>query len=181
MLVKLKKILINIGLIITFLIIYFLQVNFFTWFKIAGVMPNLFVILILYIGLFTGRGMGAVYGIIFGILLDLFIGTKIGMTAIMLGAIGIIAELFDKNFSKDSRMTIMIMAIGSTIVYEVGMYLLNYIMLGTNLEIIKFIEILLIEVIYNTIITIILYPLIQKTGYGIEKEYKRNRILTRYF
>ena len=31
------------------------------------------------------------------------------------------------------------------------------------------------------IITIILYPLIQKFGYAIEEEYKGNKILTRYF
>lgn len=176
-----KKVLINIGIILTFLILYFLQANFFSWFQIAGVMPNLFVILVLFIGLFTGRGMGAMYGVIFGILLDLFIGRKIGMTAIMLGSIGLIAELFDKNFSKDSRMTIMIMVIGSTIIFEVGMYILNYFILSTNVEIIQFIKILIIEVIYNTILTIILYPLIQKAGYGIEKEFKRNKILTRYF
>ena len=43
---------------IAFLIIYFLQVNFFTWFNIAGVMPNLFVVLILVIGLFAGKYAG---------------------------------------------------------------------------------------------------------------------------
>lgn len=176
-----KKVAINIGIILTFLILYFLQANFFNWFQIAGIMPNLFVVLVLFIGLFTGRGMGAMYGVIFGILLDLFIGRKIGMTAIMLGAIGLIAELFDKNFSKDSRMTIMIMVVGSTIIFEVGMYILNYFILQTNVEIMQFIKILVIEVIYNTILTIILYPLIQKAGYGIEKEFKRNKILTRYF
>lgn len=176
-----KKVLINVGIFLTFLILYFLQANFFSWFQIAGIMPNLFVVLVLFIGLFTGRGMGAMYGVAFGILLDLFIGRKIGMTAIMLGSIGLIAELFDKNFSKDSRMTIMIMVIGSTIIFEVGMYILNYFILSTNIEIIQFIKILILEVIFNTILTIILYPLIQKAGYGIEKEFKRNKILTRYF
>ena len=40
---------------VAFLIIYFLQVNFFTWFNIAGVMPNLFILLIMVIGLFAGN------------------------------------------------------------------------------------------------------------------------------
>ena len=71
-----KKIIINISLIIIFLILYFLQINFFTWFKIAGVMPNLFIILVLFIGLFAGKVMGVTYGLIFGILLDLFVGKK---------------------------------------------------------------------------------------------------------
>ena len=44
-----------------------------------------------------------------------------------------------------------------------------------------FIITLLIEVIYNTILTIILYPLIQKIGYAIEDVFKGQTILTRYF
>lgn len=176
-----KKIIINILFIITFLIIYFLQINFFSWFKIAGVMPNLFVILVFYIGLFAGRSMGLTYGVIFGLLLDLLIGEKIGITAIMLGVIGILGGVLDKNFSKDSRITIIIMVIVTTIIYEIGMYLLRYIILGSSVEIWSFTKILLAETIFNVIITIILYPLIQKSGHSIENEYKGSTILTRYF
>lgn len=176
-----KKTVINLAFIIIFLIIYFLQINFFTWFKIAGVMPNLFVILVLFIGLFVGRTIGVTYGLIFGILLDLFVGKKIGITAIGLGCIGIIGGIFDKNFSKDSRMTIMIMVAVATIIYEIIIYVISYIMLDANIEIFSFIKILLAEVIFNTLLTIILYPIIQNTGYYIENEFKGNKILTRYF
>lgn len=144
-------------------------------------MPNLFVILILYIGLFTNRTLGLTYGVILGIFLDLFIGKKIGITAIMLGSIGIIGAIFDKNFSKDSRITMMVMVMVCTIIYEIGMYLLNYIIFSINIEIISFIKILAVEVLFNIILTIILYPLLQKTGYYIESKYKENKILTRYF
>lgn len=144
-------------------------------------MPNLFVILVLYIGLFTNKTLGLTYGVVFGILLDLFIGKKIGITAIMLGSIGIIGAVFDKNFSKDSRITMMIMVMSCTMIYEIGMYILNYIMFSINIEIFSFIKILIAEVVYNIIITIIIYPLLQKTGYYIESKYKENKILTRYF
>lgn len=176
-----KKFIINIAFVVTFLILYFLQINFFSWFQIAGVMPNLFIILVLYIGLFAGRSIGLAYGVIFGLLLDLFVGQRIGITAIMLGIIGIIGGIFDKNFSKDSRITIIIMVVGSTIIYEVGMYFIRYLVLEINVEIWSFIKILFAELVYNVIITIIIYPLIQKTGHSIENEYKGNRILTRYF
>lgn len=176
-----KKIIINILLVLTFLILYFLQLNFFSWFKIAGVMPNLFVILVFYIGLFSGRSMGLTYGIIFGIILDLLIGENVGMTAIMLAIIGIIGGVLDKNFSKDSRITIMLMVIGSTIIYELGMYILRYAILNSSIEMISFLKILIAEVVFNILITIILYPLIQKTGHIIENEYKGSKILTRYF
>ena len=176
-----KKTIINVLLIITFLILYFLQLNFFSWFKIAGVMPNLFVIFVFYIGLFAGRRMGLIYGVIFGLVLDFLVGEKIGMTAIMLGITGIIGGVFDKNFSKDSRLTIMIMVVGCTIVYEVGMYILRYAILASSVEIGSFIKILIAELVFNVLISIILYPLIQKTGHKIENEYKGSTILTRYF
>lgn len=56
-----KKVLIHIGLIITFIIIYLLQSIFFNGFTIAGIMPNIFIILMLYIGLYMGRSMGIMY------------------------------------------------------------------------------------------------------------------------
>ena len=176
-----KKFIINIILILTFLIIYFLHSNLFTWFKIAGVMPNLFVILVLFIGLYANKYMGIVYGVIFGILLDLFISKKIGITAIMLGIVGFIGLLFDKNFSKENRITLIVMVTVSTIFFELGQSLIFFIITKESLEFIPFIQILLIECLYNAILTIILYPIIRKGGYKIENEYKGNKILTRYF
>lgn len=176
-----KKTIINICLILTAIIIYYLQSNLFTWFNIAGIKPNLFVILALFIGLFTNRTMGIAYGVGIGIVIDILIGKTIGIYAVTLGIIGLLAAVFDKNFSKDSRITIILMAAGATFIFEVLNYLLNYMFLGISVEITNFIIILSIEILYNVILTIILYTLIQKFGYYIENEYKGNTILTRYF
>ena len=176
-----KKFLINIALILIGFIIYFLQANFFSWFTIFGIKPNLFIIYILFIGLFGNRGMGIIYGSITGIFLDLLFEEKIGVNLIALSLIGIIATIFDKNFSKDSRITIMFMVFGTTIIFEVITYFINYIIYSINVEILSFIKILVVEVIYNILVTIIMYPAIQKFGYYIENEYKGNKILTRYF
>ena len=56
-----KKVLIHISLIITFIIIYLLQAIFFSGFTIAGIMPNIFIILMLYIGLYMGKTQGIIY------------------------------------------------------------------------------------------------------------------------
>ena len=52
-----KKISIIIALIITFFIIYCLQVNIFSTFTIAGVKPNLFIMYVLFIGLFANQAV----------------------------------------------------------------------------------------------------------------------------
>ncbi len=176
-----KKALIILILIISFLIIYFLQVNFFSWFTIAGIKPNLFIIFILFISLFAGMKVGIPFGIISGLFLDVIIGKTIGTYAIMFGIIGIIGGYFDKNFSKESRITMMLMVIGSTCIFEIGIYILQMIELSIHVEILPFIITLIIELIYNTILTIILYPIMQKLGYKIEDTFKGQKILTRYF
>lgn len=176
-----KKFIINLFLVIIGFLIYFLQSNFFTWFNIGGIKPNLFVIYILFIGLFGNKTMGILYGAIFGIIIDLLFGYKIGINMIGLVLVGFIAIIFNKNFSKDSRITIMLMVFGLTVIFELISYFINYIVYSINLEIFSFVKILIVEVIYNILITIIIYPLMQKFGYYIENEYKGNKILTRYF
>ena len=176
-----KKILIHIGLIFTFIIIYLLQSVFFSEFTIAGIMPNIFIILMLYIGLYMGRANGIIYGIIFGIFLDFWIGKTLGLTSVALALIGLISGILDKTFSKDSRLIVLVMGILCTIIYESVLYLMQYIMIRINVEIWQFIEVLSIELIYNVIIIIILYPLMKITGYEIENEIKGDKILTRYF
>ena len=176
-----KKVLAIICLILTFFIVYILQANFFSWFTIAGVKPNLFVIFILLVGLFAGRKIGVVFGIITGLCLDLLVGRTIGISAILLGAVGFLGEHFDKNFSKESRFTIMLMVMGTTFLYEIAGYIYHIFRLGILFEPYSFLKIVLIEVLYNAIIVIIIYPIIQKTGYAIENTFKVKNILTRYF
>ena len=176
-----KNTIIIFAIIATFFLLYFLQVNFFSWFTIAGVQPNLFVILILFVGLFGGERIGIPIGILLGTCLDIFISKKIGISGIMLGIIGAIAAILDKSFSKDSRMTLILMTIGVTLIYELGAYLLNFMIASTSLEIVPFLKIVIIEIGYNVLLTILLYPVMQKAGYYLEDAFKSSQILTRYF
>ena len=93
-----KKILSIIIIFLTFVFLYFLQANFFVWFNIAGIKPNLFIILALFIGIFIGKIYGITLGIIFGLLLDFFIGKVVGINAIVLGIAGILRRNIYKAF-----------------------------------------------------------------------------------
>ena len=176
-----KKIGIFICLTVVFLIIYLIQVNFFSWFNLAGVMPNLFVIFVLTIGLFSGKRMGVTFGIIFGVAIDFFIGKSIGISGIMLGIVGFLGGYLDKRFSKDSRVTMIITVFMVTVIYEIGIYGFNYLINSVEINIIYYIKTLLTEIIYNIILTIIFYPTIMKYGYKLEDNFRENKILTRYF
>jgi rod shape-determining protein MreD len=176
-----KKFLLGVLAYIVFIILYFIQADFFSWFTIAGVSPNLFIMFILFLGLFTDNTFSIIIALITGITLDLVMGRTVGITAIMFCLVSIIASYFDKNFSKESKLTIMTMVVGMTVICETCNYLLNALILETPVEIVSFIKILLIEVLYNGILTIIFYSLFLKLGYKLEKQFKQKNILTRYF
>ena len=175
---KFKGILI---ILLLFVVIYCLQINFFTWFNIAGIMPNLFVILVMFIGLFAGNKLGVVFGLFFGIILDIVFGRMVGVTGIMLAIIGFLGEYFDKNFAKDSRGMMLSISIISTILFELAMYIIKYIQFRTEIEIKEFLIILLVECVFNILIITIIYPWMKKLGYHLEETFKGRKLLTRYF
>lgn len=176
-----KKVGISILIFIIFIFIYFLQMNFFSWFTIAGIKPNIFIMLVLFISLYAGLKMGVAFGVIFGFAIDFLGGSLVGGSVVALGVIGFLAGYLEKNLSKDSKITIMLMVMVATASYETFIYLYNGTILSSNIEILEFIRVLLIEVVYNTLLTIILYPIMQKCGYKIEEIFKNPQILTRYF
>lgn len=75
----------------------------------------------------------------------------------------------------------MLMVIIATACYEIFIYLYRGTVLFGAVEAWEFIKILAIELLFNTLLTIILYPLMQKFGYKIEEIFKNPQILTRYF
>ncbi len=176
-----RKVLTALCLILVFFLIYFLQVNIFSTFTIAGVKPNLLVIYVLFIGLFANQLIGISFGVVIGLVLDFLYGKTIGISAVMFCVIGYLGSYFDKNFSKENKLTIIFMVAGATFIYELGTYFLNSVILNFDREFLYFIKIILIEMLYNVLLSIILYPLIQKAGYTIDRNFKKNNILTRYF
>ena len=98
-----------------------------------------------------------------------------------MGLIGFLGGYLEKNLSKDSKITIILLVISATAVYEIFSYLYRGIVLSSNIEMFIFIKKLLVEVLFNTLITIIIYPLIQKFGYKMEDIFRSQQILTRYF
>ena len=176
-----KKVVIVICLILAFFLIYFLQIGLLSSFTIAGIRPNLFIVFILFIGLFANQIFGISFGVICGLFIDFLYGKTIGPSAVMLCIIGYLGAYFDKNFSKENKLTIIIMVAGATVIYEFGTYFMNSILLNYDREYFYFLKIVGIETLYNVLLSIILYPFIQKTGYLMDRNIKRNNILTRYF
>lgn len=173
-----SNLLVSVLLIVAFIIIYFLQANVFSNFTIAGVKPNLFVIFILVIGLFGNNFLSIIFSVICGVWLDSIYGEVIGITPAMFCLIGFIATWFDSLWSKDEKISIVIMVIIATFIFEFGSYFLKSIIIGFDIEIIPFLKILALEELYNMLLTIIFFGLIKKLGYSMERKLKRSNMYT---
>ena len=170
-----------IGIIITFFILYFFQINFFNWFNIAGIKPNLFIVLVLCTGLFMGKKVAIPFGFFVGIYLDLLTGQQIGISGLMFMAIGLLGEYFDKSFPKDNKITILLMISGATAIFEIICYIYNCVRNLVELQMLGFLKIMVIEIIFNVLITIILYPIIRKFGDYSEQVFRKRKFsMTRY-
>jgi len=149
----------SIYVVICFLIVYFLQSGFFETFTIAGVKPNLFIIVIVFISLNTSKYYAMSIGIVFGLLVDFIIGNNIGQNAILYGLLGYVISLIRVSITKDSKISNMLIIFISTICVETLGYIGQVFFSGAVFEISVFLKIVLIEAIYNGIILLIIYPL----------------------
>lgn len=168
-------------LILVFLIIYFLQFNFFTWFNIRGIMPNLFVVFTLFVGIFIGQRIGIAVGLFVGIVVDVIIGKQVGFTGIALGIVGYVGELLDKNFDKNNLLTLLAMVAIVTFGYELVNMFYIIVRNGLNFNIFIFLIMIIVEVLFNVLLVMIFYPLIKKIGHYFEEVFKVKRVLTRYY
>lgn len=173
-----SNLLVAVLLIIAFIIIYFLQANVFSNFTIARIKPNLFIIFILIIGLFGNNFLSILFSVICGIWLDSLYSESIGITSAMLCLIGFMATWFDSLWSKDEKISIVIMVFIATFIFEFGSYFLKSIIFDFEIEIKIFFKILALEELYNVLLTIIFFGLIKKLGYGMERKLKRTNMYT---
>lgn len=75
----------------------------------------------------------------------------------------------------------MLMTAGVTLICELISYLIQIIVFKLSLEILPLIKILAIEILYNSMLIIIIYPLIEKAGDVLERIFKGKSILTKYY
>ena len=167
-----KKIKIIVALILSFILIYLLQLNLFNNYTIGGIKPNVFIIFIVFIMLYTNKKYIIICSAIFGFILDILLSNMIGISSIIFIAIGIVTSYLEKYLSKESKLTIILIVIGATISYEFTLYIVQALKYNSIIELKVFFKMCLVETLYNVILTIILYPIMQKAGHYVEENIK---------
>ena len=141
---------------------YILQTAFFPRFSLAGVSPNIMVILVSTIGFAKGGNQGMTVGMVCGIILDIFSSGFFGMYALIFVVIGFLNGSFRQIFFGDD-MKLPLLLIGSSVLIYGGMvYLFTYISRGRLDFPFYFMNLMMPEMVYTILVSLILYfPIIQ--------------------
>lgn len=170
-----KRLLKIIIYVFVFFIIYFLELYIFDNFKIAGIKPNIFLIMIIILSLYNKPQKSFIISLIVGLTIDVLNSKSIGLTAISFGILGYIISSIEKMFSIESKLSLIIFIFIGTFSSEIINYFLQVFVYRTNLEIMPAIKIITIESIYNVLLIMIFYPLCRKILRMKTEEIQENR------
>ena len=157
-------------------IIYFFQTGVFTHLALGGIVPNLFIICTVTIGMIRGKIEGCLIGFFCGILMDALFGVYFGMYALVLSVIGYLAGYVQQIFYEED-MTLPIVIIGiADLLYGIAIYLLCFLTRGRMDFIFYFGRIILPETIYTLILAVFIYSIIGWINKKIETKGSEKRI-----
>lgn len=157
-----KSIYIPIIVIINFIF----QTTILQYVSIGGVVPNTTLITLVSISLLKGKKTGSILGISMGLLQDIVFSDVIGVNALIYFFIGYLVGLVDNKVFKDNLWVALIFTLLSTVFFHILFYVLMY-FLSINMSFMAiFRKIVLIELIYNMILSIPIFRVINKLFKG---------------
>lgn len=153
---------------------YILQGTLMKGIAINNVAPNLILITVCICGFMNGRKVGMLVGFFCGLMTDIFFGNFIGLYSLLFIYIGYANGYFHKIFfPEDIKMPLILIAV-SDFVYGIVVYLITYLLRGRFDFFFYLVHIILPEVFYTVLLTVIIYPLILKLD-SVLKKYENRR------
>lgn len=142
---------------ISIILFYVLQCTIFKTLALASVSPNLLIILTFAAGFLRGKKEGMYVGFFAGLILDLFYGQVIGFNALLYMYIGYINGFFNMVFYEDDVTMPIGLVCLSDFIYNFVFYIFSF-LLRNRLNFAYYaIHIILPEMIYTVIITLLIY------------------------
>ncbi len=152
----LKKIVITLIVIIG----YLLQTTFFKAITLAGIVPNILLIITSAFGFMRGKNEGMFIGFFSGLLIDVFFGKIIGFYALVYMFIGFVNGFFRRIFYPEDIKLPMILIGLSDLLYCFLCYIFLFLLRGKLHLSYYFVHIMLPEVVYTVLVTFIIYRII---------------------
>lgn len=139
----------------------------------AGIIPNLMIVLTAAFGFMRGEKEGLLIGFFCGLLNDIFFGSFLGFYALVLMYIGYANGKFSRIFYPEDIKLPLCLIVASDLSYGIICYVLTFMLRGRFDFTYYFTHIILPEVLYTIVVTLLLYPLILKVNQKLEVREKR--------
>lgn len=154
---------------ILILISFLLQTSVFNLIPLAGVVPNLLLMLTMSFGLMRGRKEGLLVGFFCGILVDLYCGFAIGPYALIYMYFGYMNGLFHRFYYVENVLLPLVMIAANDFLYGSLVYIIFFLMrnrldYGFYLK-----NIILPEMIYTMLITLVIYRMLMHINRGLKR------------
>ena len=144
------------------IIAFILQITILSFHPIAGVKPDLLLVIVIISSLLSGSGTGIKTGFGAGCLQDIFLGSLFGSYTISKFLVGSLAGIIEGKIFKKNYLLPPLIIFGATIFHEFLVIVLSQkVILEINyLEVLK--TIILPKALYHGILGLILYPIFIK-------------------
>jgi rod shape-determining protein MreD len=158
--INVKRLILCFVYFLEIIICFVIQSSTFHYVALAGIMPNLILILIVTTAYMRGRMEGMGIGFFSGLLMDLMFGSIIGLYALLYMVIGYTAGFTNKIYSNDDY-TFPILFVGAgDFIYEFLYYVFEFLLRG-RLDFLYYLRRLIIpELIYTVAVSVFLYKLL---------------------
>lgn len=159
-----------------FLIIlcFLLQTTFFQGLDFGGIVPNLMIVLTASFGFMRGEKTGLLYGFFCGLLVDIFFANVLGLNAMIYMYIGYANGKFNRIFFPEEIKLPLALILVSDLVYGFSYYVILFLLRGKFNLGFYFLHIILPEMVYTILVTLLLYPLILWLNKKLEEAEQRS-------
>ncbi len=164
----------KITVAIIIIVCYLLQSTLFQTLSFATISPNLLIVVTSAFGFMRGKKEGLWIGFFCGILVDIFCGSALGFYALVYMYIGYLNGMFRKLFYPEDIKLPMLLISGSDLMYNLVVYFFMFFFRGRFEFGYYFIHIIIPELVYTMLITIVLYIIILKINQRLEIIEKRS-------
>ena len=139
---------------------FILQTTIFPLLAIRGIFPNTGLIIVTSYALLRGSKAGAIVGGFTGLLMDIFFSKMIGFYTILYLVSGLLFGRSQKTFYRENYLLPVIFCTVSTIIYQAVLYITGFMFRGEGNILYFLFSILVPELVYTAIVTIIVYRIL---------------------
>jgi len=166
-----KRFFVSVVLII---LCFLLQTTVFQWLDFGCIVPNLMIVLTASFGFMRGKKTGLLFGFFCGLLVDIFFANVLGLNAMIYMYIGYANGKFNRIFYPEEIKLPLLLILVSDFCYGFLYYVTLFLMRRRFQFGFYFMNIILPEMVYTILITLLLYPLVLWLNKRLEESEQRS-------